>query len=232
MEKITEGILWYVVFLLSATFHEFSHSMAAFKLGDSTAYDGGHVTLNPVPHIKREPFGTVVVPIFSYLAAGWMIGWASAPYNFKWALEYPKRSAIMSLAGPASNFFLILFAALLIHLGIWLGIFEAPDKITISHIVSASQEGIFTSAATLISILFSLNLILFFFNLIPLPPLDGSGILPLYLKDDTARRYLSFIRNPAFSIVGLLIAWKLFDLIYFHIHLTAINLLYPGMSYH
>ena len=72
------GVIWYIVFLFSTTCHEGAHSLIAKLGGDSTAFHGGQVTLNPLPHIRREPFGLVVVPIVSYFVAHWMIGWASA----------------------------------------------------------------------------------------------------------------------------------------------------------
>ena len=78
------GVIWYIVFLFSTTCHEGAHSLAAHLGGDSTAFRGGQGTLNPLPHIRREPFRTVVVPILSYLVANWMIGWASAPYDSAW----------------------------------------------------------------------------------------------------------------------------------------------------
>ncbi len=111
------GIKWYLVFLFSTAFHEAAHAWAAFKLGDDTAYRGGQVTLDPTPHLRREPIGMVVVPILSYLAGGWMIGWASAPYNATWALQHPRRSAGTSLAGPAANVALVLLAATCIRVG-------------------------------------------------------------------------------------------------------------------
>jgi Zn-dependent protease len=66
MPNLAEGFLWYLAFLFSVVVHEASHALAAFKLGDQTAYNGGQVTLDPLPHIKREPFGTVVMPILSF----------------------------------------------------------------------------------------------------------------------------------------------------------------------
>lgn len=67
MEKLTEGLLWYIAFLVSTTFHEAAHAFAALRLGDRTAYEGGQVTLDPIPHIRREPVGTIVVPLLSFL---------------------------------------------------------------------------------------------------------------------------------------------------------------------
>jgi hypothetical protein len=95
------GLQWFLVFIFSTSWHEAAHAWVAHKLGDSTAYEGGQVSLDPTPHIRREPIGMVVVPIISYLIGGWMIGWASAPYDPRWANQYPRRAALMALAGPA-----------------------------------------------------------------------------------------------------------------------------------
>ncbi len=229
---IADGILWYVVFLLSTVFHEAAHAFTAYKLGDSTAHSVGQVSLNPIPHIKREPFGTVLVPIFSFLAGGWMIGWASTPYDPQWAYNHPKKAAAMAAAGPISNFILILVSILIIHVGIAMGFFMQPDTITISGIVAGIDSGWTEIIAKIISVMFSLNLILFVFNLLPFPPLDGSAIPPMYLSEEAGRKYTNFVRKPAFALIGLFVAWNLFDIIYFKIHLIVINLLYPGSNYH
>lgn len=231
-EILANGLAWYVVFLFSITMHEAAHAFAAMKMGDDTAYNGGQVTLNPVPHVRREPFGTVIVPILSYFFAGWMMGWASAPYNPQWALQYPRRSAIMSLAGPASNLLLVLVSAMIIRLGIESGIFVPPDGISFTHLTEAVDGGVWSSVATMLSILFSLNLLLFAFNLIPVPPLDGSGALPLFMSEQLGQKYMSLLHRSGFAIFGIFLAWQLFTYIYPPIHLTAINLLYPGMDYH
>ena len=76
-EKIQGLLVWYLVFLFSTTFHEFSHAFLAYKGGDLTAYETGHVTLDPSPHIRRSPIGMVLVPIISYVQLGWMVGFAS-----------------------------------------------------------------------------------------------------------------------------------------------------------
>lgn len=232
MPNLSEGFLWYAAFLFSVVIHESSHAYVAFRLGDKTAYEGGQVTLDPIPHIKREPIGTIIVPILSFLAGGWMIGWASAPYDPLWASRYPKRSALMSLAGPASNLAIVIAASILIHIGLALDLFYAPTRIHLSQIVMSQHDGAFSAVAIFLSIMFSLNLLLFTFNLIPLPPLDGSGIIPLLLDHDSARKYSDLINNNSFALIGIVIAWKLFDFIFDPIHLTAINLLYPGAGYH
>lgn len=230
MDQLATGVLWYVAFIFSTTLHETAHAYTALKLGDSTAYEGGQVSLNPIPHMKREPIGTIAVPIISFLLGGWMIGWASAPYNYMWALNYPKRSAKMSLAGPLANLSLVIISALLIRLGIWLGVFFAPESLNFTHAVASTQDGIFMVLADFLSVFFSLNLILFVFNLLPIPPLDGSGIIPLFMSESRAVRYLEMINHPSFSFIGIIIAWKLFDMVYDPIHLTFINILYFGVA--
>ena len=228
------GLTWFVVFLFSTTLHEASHAFAAYKLGDSTAYEGGQVSLNPLPHIQREPVGMILVPLITFATSkgGWMMGWASAPYDPEWAHRYPRRAALMALAGPIGNLILVLIAGLLIRLGMALGVFYAPDSISFTEITGATAGTGWTQAVVApLSILFSLNLILFLFNLLPLPPLDGSAILPMFMSTDTARRYHAFLRQPMFSMIGLLIAWRIFDDIYAPLHLLALRLLYPGLGY-
>jgi Zn-dependent protease len=230
--NIADGILWYVVFLLSTVVHEAAHAFTAHKMGDSTAHSIGQVSLNPVPHIKREPFGTVVVPILSFIAGGWMIGWASTPYNPQWAYDYPKKAAAMAAAGPISNFTLMMISVIIIHIGIAVGFFIQPDTITISGIVSGASIGWTEILAKIVSVMFSLNLILFVFNLLPFPPLDGSAVPPMYLSEEAGRKYINFVRKPVFALVGLFVAWNLFGTIYSKVNLLVINLLYPGSNYH
>jgi Zn-dependent protease len=231
MNQLADGVLWYAAFLFSTTLHEASHGLAALKLGDRTAYDAGQVTLDPLPHIRREPVGTVVVPLLSFLAGGWMIGWASVPYNFQWAMDHPRRAAWMSIAGPAANLLLVLLSAVVIRVGMMAGVFFPPDSIDATHVVAA-ESGTPVIVASFLNVLFSLNLLLLLFNLLPIPPLDGSGVVPMFLGEQRARRYLLFIRRSAFSLVGIFLAWKLFDYVYGPLHLIAVNALYfPAAHY-
>ena len=110
-EIILMGFIWYFIFLFSTTCHEAAHALAAKLGGDPTAFHGGQVTLNPLPHIQRELFGMVLAPILSYALAQNMIGWASAPYDPTWERRYPRRAGWMALAGPAANFTLMILAA-------------------------------------------------------------------------------------------------------------------------
>jgi len=226
---LTDGIAWYVVFLFSTTLHEASHALVALKLGDDTAHRGGQVTLDPIPHIQREPFGMVLVPIVTYFLSGWMMGWASAPYDPQWARRFPRRSALMAMAGPASNLALCLLAAILMKLGIHFGWFNPPGLIHIAHVVAPARVGVCSFAALILSITFSLNLLLFAFNLIPLPPLDGASVPLLFLSDSTGEKYTAFMRAPGMAMVGLILSWQIFNAVFPPIHHFAITLLYPGM---
>jgi Zn-dependent protease len=228
------GLTWFVVFLFSTTLHEAGHAFAAYKLGDPTAYEGGQVSLNPWPHIQREPFGMVLVPLISFASTQgqWMMGWASAPYDPTWAHRYPKRAALMAAAGPAANLLLVLISGLAIRAGMLAGVFDSPDFANFTQVVAGVEGTWGQAAATPVSILFSLNLLLFVFNLIPFPPLDGSAILPAFMSDATARRYRELLHQPMFSLIGLLAAWKIFPFILDPIQLLALNLLYPGAGYH
>ncbi len=226
----TEGLKWYLVFLFSTTAHEAAHAWTALKLGDDTAYRGGQVTLDPTPPTRREPIGMVVVPVLSYLLGGWMVGWASAPYNPQWAARNPKHAATMALAGPVSNLIILLLAALAIRVGMHFDYFMPPESITFSHLVDAgSSTGYFV--ASFLSIAFSLNLLLFTFNLLPLPPLDGSGVLMYFVPEESAEHYMQLLRHPMLAMFGIFIAWKLFGMVFPVIQLFAVNLLYPGLHY-
>ena len=231
LDTLILGIVWYVVLLFSLTFHEASHAWAALRGGDRTAYHGGQVSLDPVPHIRREPFGTVIFPLLSFSLGGWMFGWASTPYDPAWAHAHPRRAGWMSLAGPLANLALLLAAGLAIRAGLAAGVFVAPVSIEFSHLTDAVSGGLWESAATLLSILFTLNLILFGFNLLPFPPLDGSGVLALLLPEAGARRVQEFFAQPALALGGILLAFILFREVFPLLHLAAINLLYPGLDY-
>lgn len=226
------GLMSFGVFLYSTTVHEAAHAWTAWKLGDDTAYRGGQVAfLNPIPHVRREPIGMVVVPLLTYFTNGWMMGWASAPYSPLWARAYPRRSAVMALAGPAANLALVLLATLAIRVGTSTGVFEAPDRVNWLHVVDATQAGPWQFPAALLSVMFSLNLLLCAFNLLPLPPLDGASLPLLFLRGRAAETYTHWALHPSFAFVGLLVAWKVFGPIYPVLRNFALALLYPGLHY-
>jgi Zn-dependent protease len=191
------GFIWYVVFLFSTTCHEAAHALVAKMGGDETAFLGGQVTLNPVPHIQREPWGMVIIPILMLVVTHSVIGWASAPYDPHWERRHPHRAAWMALAGPATNYTLMVVAAILLRVGWhqgWL------------------HQGSF--AENLIGAMFSLNLLLGTFNLLPVTPLDGSTAIMLFMGETRAQRYLDWLRGNSYSVLGLVVALLAFRYVY------------------
>ncbi|HSV26354.1 MAG TPA: site-2 protease family protein [Sedimentisphaerales bacterium] len=220
-EFVLMGFLWYFVLVFSLTAHEAAHAFAGWRLGDPTAYHGGQVTLNPMPHIRREPFGMVILPIITYAIGGWMMGWASAPYNPWWADRYPYRAALMSFAGPATNLAISLVAGLVLRWGLASGFFDIdPNASAFGAIVSGSFS--------FISIAFTLNLILAVFNMLPVPPLDGSALLEIMLRGSALETYRGWRRHPYAGIVGLLIAWHIFSPVFRPIHEAVMRVFFPG----
>ncbi len=179
--------VWYVVFLLSLTCHEAAHAFVALRGGDDTAYRAGQVTLNPLPHMRREPIGTIVVPLLTYFQLGYVMGWASAPYDPDWGRRHPARAAVMALAGPLAN----LVLAVVAFSGLKAGL------------ATVGGLGFF------LTVLLFLNVALFLFNLIPLPPMDGASVLAGFFSP--ARRLLEqMTATPFGSLAGLFVAWWMF----------------------
>jgi Zn-dependent protease len=228
---LVDGLIWYFVFVYTTVLHEAGHAWAALRLGDDTAYQGGQVSLDPTPHIKREPIGMVVFPILSWIANGgrWMMGWASAPFDPVWARRYPRRAAWMAMAGPGADLVLLVVTAVLIHVGIASGVFAVPTSAGISHIVDVTGDGkIWEFFAKLLSITFSLQVILIPFNLLPLPPLDGSALPLLFLSDAACEKYQDLLANPTLRLFGLIIAWQAYGHLFPLIFRSALHLLYPN----
>ena len=233
MADIGDALLYFAVFLLSTTLHEAAHAWAALRGGDPTAYKGGQVSLDPIPHIRREPFGMVILPLGSALLTGFPFGFASAPFDPEWARRHPERAAWMALAGPAANIALVIMAALLLRIGAIGGLFYAPETVNFGSLEASDAGEIWTMAATLLSVVFSMNLLLAAFNLLPFPPLDGSAALPLLLSRRMSARYQDIMwSTPMIGLLGILIAWRLFDHVFDPIFLAAVNLVYPGVTYH
>jgi Zn-dependent protease len=232
-DPVLSLLLWFPAFLFSITVHEAAHAWVALRGGDPTAYRGGQVTLWPWPHIRREPIGMVVVPVITSLAYGWAMGWASAPYDPKWADEHPRAAARMAAAGPAGNFAIALAALLLTWLGLTAGWFVAPDSATFEHVVVAaarwgSPGGPLDFVASMLSVLLVLNVLLGVFNLLPIPPLDGASALGLVLPEGAAVALRRMAAFPGFSLIGLFVAWRLFPRLVDPLFTLLLNLVHPG----
>ena len=211
---IADLLVWYLVFVFSTTCHEAAHAWVAYRYGDLTAYSGGHVSLDPWPHIRRSPFGMVIIPIVSFLMnnGSWMIGWASVPVDPRWASRHPGRAAVMSFAGPLANLLLALTAfvsmVLLLNAGILergygsiATIVQLPDGADIRSPLGAVARGL--------SVMLGLNVILGIFNLIPLPPLDGASVLEGGAPKLVGGFYARMREIPAAEILGMLAAWQI-----------------------
>lgn len=226
----TDMLIWYVAFLFSVTAHEASHALAAMKGGDLTAHRGGQVSLNPVPHIRRSPFGTVVVPIGAFFLSGFMIGWASAPFDPEWAARHPRRAAWMAAAGPAANLAILLAAFVLIKLFMAAGIFQTPSREELNFTTIVTANGAWIGMAKLLSVLLILNLILFIFNLFPFPPLDGSSVITLFMPQEWALKYTRFINQPMYALLGLVLAWRLFGSVFIEVFRFVFSLIHAPIS--
>ena len=234
------GILlaWYVVFLFSATCHEAAHAWAARLGGDSTAYEGGQVSLDPFPHIRREPVGMIVVPLLSFVLIGysygwqnaWMIGWASAPYNPLWAARHPRRHALMSLAGPMANFVIAGTALLLLKLMLGAGVLQVPAQgLAYTNLVEAARGNYGSTlgaVAMVLGLLLILNLLLGLFNLLPIPPLDGGSVAEGLGPPPVQRIYATMREQPLFGMIGLVVAWQIFPHLWFPVVSVALHVLY------
>ncbi len=228
-DAVTLGLIWFVVFLFSTTCHEGAHALVAKLGGDPTA--SGQITLNPIPHIQRSPIGMVVVPVLAYVLFGWMMGWASAPYDAVWAYRHPHRAARMALAGPAANFALMLIAAAAIRVGLALGTFQAPAMVSYTRMTEASDPaGIGSLLAVSLTAVFTLNLILGTLNLLPIPPLDGNLGITIVMSEDRARSFLDLFRQPGFGMIGIVVVFTLFGRIFDVIWTVALNVLYTGIT--
>jgi len=234
MERLPEFPIWYAVFLFTLAFHEGAHALLAYWGGDTTAYHGGQVTLNPIPHMRREPFGTVIVPLLSFFMNGWMMGWASTPYDPDWGRRHPQRLALMSAAGPIANLILAIVSFVLLRVLLHAGYFVPPNRIEFSHMVAPAVGGADSVAGALgffLSVALNLNVMLCLFNLLPLPPLDGAGIVRGLFPGSIGQAMENLQRQPMFALMGLLVAWQVFSPIQRGAFQVVLSLLHPGVAY-
>lgn len=181
-----ETLITLAILLFSIILHEYSHGYIAYKNGDDTAYLMGRLTFNPIRHI--DLFGTIILPIICYAAHIPMFGWAKpVPVNFL-RLNNPKADmAKVAFAGPASNLILVTICVILYKV----------------LILSGSQNIMFFK---ILGYAITINLLLAIFNLIPVPPLDGSKIVASFLPNQQSLKFLRLERYGMIFVVVLIIS--------------------------
>ena len=181
-----------VVILLSLTVHEFSHGWVAAKLGDPTAKLSGRLSLNPIAHI--DPIGTIALPVLMAIMHGPIFGWAKPvpinPLYFRRDITMRKGMLLVAAAGPVSNILLATVGTVALGVAIRTGL-----------IMPGSHGYVYEFFYYFIFI----NLLLAFFNFIPIPPLDGSKILYGLLPENMARKYAE-VERYGFILLILIIA--------------------------
>ena len=194
--SIIEGIISLFVVLFAITVHEASHGLAALKMGDPTAYQMGRITLNPIRHI--DPVGTILLPAILIIMGAPPFGWAKPvpvnPLNLK---DPRKDNVIISIAGPASNIGVAVIAFVILKILMNLN----PSLFYTS---GGGLANILSPLITIVYYTIVINVILAIFNLIPIPPLDGSGVLMGLISEEAAQKYEQ-IRPYGFFILILLI---------------------------
>ena len=190
---LTTKILAFVFIFMSIVIHEISHGYAAYLLGDDTAKRMGRLSLNPLNHI--DIFGTIILPIILMMTAGFAFGYAKPvpinPHNFK---DYKKGMGITGAAGPIANF-IIAFLLTIVFV------------ILVKSGVSANAR-----VFDVITLTIQVNVFLALFNLIPVPPLDGSRIVGAFLSDDAYLKYSKFERYGMYIILGALVFGRIMNI--------------------
>ena len=173
LSRIINTVLVVAVVVVSASIHEYGHALAAYRCGDPTAAEQGRLTMDPLAHI--DPFGSVLLPLLLSLAGGVTLAYARpVPYNPNRLRNRRRDEVIVAVAGPAMNLVQAVVGAVVFRIA-------APQ------LAAVGEAGVWVARALLTYV--SVNVSLMLFNLIPLPPLDGSKILTPLFKGEALQRY-------------------------------------------
>ena len=209
-------------FIPAMVFHEVAHGFAAYKLGDPTAKSQGRLSANPLKHI--DPFGTVIMPLCLMAIGLPVFGYAKpVPYNPFYFKDKRKGDLVVGLAGPAANLVMALIGAVLYHVVI----FAITQMPTASASALLDNVIVYNIVTLLLPLFVYINLIFLFFNIIPIPPLDGSSILAVVLPARYLPQYYKVQQwaLPIFMIIVILLPQIIgFNPIGWYLNATAYSL--------
>lgn len=193
MNDLTYGLILLGCFVPAIVLHEVAHGYVSYLLGDPTAKSRGRLSLNPLRHV--DPFGTVILPILLAFTTGSVFGYAKpVPINPGYYKDYRKGLLLSGLAGPATNLVLAILASV---------VFRA--LVTGAQVAPESMVESFGMPLFVLWLFVYVNLMLMFFNLLPVPPLDGSSVYPLFLSDRGLRRFHELERYSMAVLFGVLL---------------------------
>jgi Zn-dependent protease len=219
-------IIWFVVFLFSLSFHESAHAWMSERFGDDTGRHQGRITLNPIPHI--DPIGTILFPLISMFTSVPLLGWAKPVQTnpLLWR-DKTKANISVSAAGPISNFILMTIAFIILKALILSGLLRFnPALRNIYDVIAPApgQPAFMQPLAMFLSVMLMLNLALGVFNLIPIPPLDGSHVLEELLPHPMQEAYYQ-LRPYGFLLLMALLYLGALSLIFQPISIFILRLL-------
>jgi Zn-dependent protease len=184
MEQFREGLLFLIALILSITVHEFGHALVATRLGDQLPRAQGRLTLSPLKHI--DPIGTILFPLIMVYTGVPLLGWGrpveTNPLNYTRTLSRSTGQMLVAIAGPLMNLLMAIVVTLLTVIAVKAGVL-APDRL-----------------GTVFRHLIYLNLTLMFFNLLPIPPLDGGAVLAWVLPR-SQQNVVDFLTRWGFLIL-------------------------------
>ena len=205
MENIDFGnlIIWFIVLLFSLSFHEAAHAWTSERFGDSTGRYQGRITLNPIAHI--DPFGTILFPIVSALSGIPLLGWAKPVQTnpLMWR-DKTKANICVSAAGPVSNFILAAVAFIVIKSLLTLDVVRLRGGYYTLIQPQPDQAAFLAPLSVFLSVMLLLNIGLGVFNLIPVPPLDGSHVLEELLPASMSEAYAQIQPYGFLLLYGLM----------------------------
>jgi Zn-dependent protease len=189
-ERLRIALLAFPVLLFSLVLHEFGHAYTAHLAGDSTPASQGRLTLNPIAHI--DPFGTIIIPIIQFFTSFPLIGWAKPVQVNPLRFRSSEWDIFVTLAGPAMNLVLVVISALVLKVLFMTGLL---------------QHSVLEPVGNILLLFAEINAMLMLFNLIPIPPLDGSRVVHHLLaraRSPLAQPYAAIEPYGVFILMALI----------------------------